>query len=42
MNVLFLTFTYFPRTGGAERSVRNLAAEFVKRHHQVTIATDGV
>lgn len=42
MNVLFLSFTYLPRTGGVERSVSNLAAEFVKRNHRVTIATDGV
>lgn len=40
MNVLFLTFTYLPRMGGAERSVRNLAAELTSRGHQVTIATD--
>jgi glycosyltransferase involved in cell wall biosynthesis len=41
MNLLYLTLAYLPSTGGVQRSVRNLAAEFVRRGHQVTIVADG-
>jgi glycosyltransferase involved in cell wall biosynthesis len=41
MNLLYLTFSYLPSTGGVQRSVYNLAAEFTRRGHHVTIATDG-
>ena len=41
MNLLYLTFAYLPSTGGVQRSVHNLAAEFVQRGHNVTIVADG-
>lgn len=41
MNLLYLTFTYLPSTGGVQRSVHNLAAEFVRRGHNVTVVADG-
>ena len=41
MNVLFLTQAYLPSLGGVQISVRNLAAELVRRGHRVVIATDG-
>jgi glycosyltransferase involved in cell wall biosynthesis len=41
MNLLYLTLTYLPSTGGVQRSVHNLASEFVRRGHNVTVAADG-
>jgi glycosyltransferase involved in cell wall biosynthesis len=41
MNLLYLTFAYLPSTGGVQRSVHNLAAEFVRRGHNVTVVADG-
>jgi glycosyltransferase involved in cell wall biosynthesis len=41
MNILYVTYAYLPSLGGVQRSVHNLAAEFVRRGHRVFIATDG-
>jgi glycosyltransferase involved in cell wall biosynthesis len=41
MNLLYLTFAYLPSTGGVQRSVHNLTAEFVRRGHNVTVVADG-
>lgn len=39
MDILFTCPTYDPHRGGAESSIQNLASEFVRQGHRVTIVT---
>jgi glycosyltransferase involved in cell wall biosynthesis len=41
MNILYLTYEYLPTFGGVQRSVHNLAAEFMRRGHRIVIAANG-